>query len=58
MANRKKGPTPEQWAEWAEVRHRMEESLRRHQARTAELREREERRRHRLQRLSFGLLGR
>jgi hypothetical protein len=36
----------------------MEEALRRYEARTAELKKREERRRRRLQRLSFGLLGR
>jgi hypothetical protein len=36
----------------------MEETLRRYEARTLELRQIEERRRRRLQRLSFGLLGR
>jgi hypothetical protein len=49
---------PEQWAEWAEARRRLEASLRRFTARTEELKEQEERRRRRLHRLSFGLLGR
>ena len=57
MAKKKRIP-PEQWAEWAEGRRRMEAALRRFEAKTAELREQEERRRRRLQRLTFGLLGR
>ena len=57
MAKKKRIP-PEQWAEWAEGRRRMEAALRRFEAKTAELREHEERRRRRLQRLTFGLLGR
>ena len=36
----KKRIPPEQWAEWAEGRRRMEEALRRFEARTAELKER------------------
>ena len=53
MAKKRKGPTPEQRADWAEARRRMEEVLRKYEARTEELRELEQRRRRRLQRLSL-----
>jgi hypothetical protein len=55
---KKKGPPPEQWAEWAEARRRMEEAIRRLDVKIEQEHEREQRRRRRLQRLSFGLLGR
>ena len=58
MAKGRKGPTPEQRADWAEACRRMEEVLRKYEARTEELRELEQQRRRRLRRLSLGLLGR
>ena len=58
MAKGRKGQTPEQRADWAEARRRMEEVLRKYEARTEELRELEQQRRRRLRRLSLGLLGR
>jgi hypothetical protein len=54
----RKGPTPEQLADWAEARRRMEAILAKLEARAAAEKEREERRRRRLHHLSFGLLGR
>jgi hypothetical protein len=55
---KKKGPTPEQRAEWAEARRRMEDAIQRLEVKINQEKEREERRRRRLQRVSFGLLGR
>ena len=55
---RKKGPTPEELAKWAETKRLMQERIEWHAARKRERLEREERRRRRLRRLSFGLLGR
>lgn len=55
---KRKGPTPEQRAEWAEARRKMEEIHQRLEARIQEDKAREERRRRRLRRLTFGLLGR
>jgi hypothetical protein len=58
MAKKRRGPTPEQRAEWAATRRRLEQHLERRRARTSEKRVREARRRERLRRLTFGLLGR
>jgi hypothetical protein len=58
MAKKRRGPTPEQRAEWAAVRQRLEEHLARRQARRRDQLAREVRRRQRLRRLTFGLLGR
>ena len=55
---RKKGPTSEELAKWAETKRLMQERIEWHAARKRERLEREERRRRRLRRLSFGLLGR
>lgn len=57
MAKRQ-GPTPEERARWAEARRRLEERLERSEALAQAEKEREERRRARLRRLTFGLLGR
>jgi hypothetical protein len=58
MAKRKRGPTPEQRADWAAARRRLEEHHERLETRLREKRAREARRRERLRRLTFGLLGR
>ena len=55
---KKKRISPEKLAEWAEGRRKMEAALQRFEAQTAEYEVQRERRRRRLQRLSFGLLGR
>ena len=49
---------PETKARWAEARRRLEEMLERHDREREEARQRTEKRRLRLQRLSFGRLGR
>jgi hypothetical protein len=54
----KREPTPEQQAEWDEVKRLLQERIDWHKAQKRARLEREERRRRRLQRLSFGLLGR
>ena len=55
---KKKPIDPELRAQWAEARRQLEERIKYHEAKIQEAREREERRRRRLQRFSFGLLGR
>jgi hypothetical protein len=55
---KRRGPTPEQRAEWAAVRQRLEEHLAPRKARRRDQLAREARRRQRLRRLTFGLLGR
>ena len=53
-----KKTTPEERARWAAARREMEESIARLTAQIEERRAWEERRRRRLRKLSFGLLGR
>ncbi len=55
---RKKEPTPEERAEWAEVKRLLRERIALREAEQREFLEREACRRGRLRRLSFGLLGR
>lgn len=55
---KKKGPTPEEFAQWAEERRPLQEKADRWMERWKAWEEREERRRRRLRRLTFGLLGR
>jgi hypothetical protein len=55
---KKKPIDPELRAEWAEARRQLEGRIKYLDARAEERREREARRRRRLQRFSFGLLGR
>jgi hypothetical protein len=55
---KKPGPTPEQRAEWADLQRTMEAHVTRLGARIEARQEAEERRRRRLRRLTFGLLGR
>ena len=56
MAKRK--PDPEYWAKWHEQRRELEELFARMRERHRLEDEREARRRNRLRRLTFGLLGR
>jgi hypothetical protein len=49
---------PEKEARWAELRRRMQERIEHNERLIHEAREREERRRQRLRRLSFGLFPR
>jgi hypothetical protein len=51
-------PSPERRAEWEEGKRELQERIDLHLARRREVAERLERRRRRLQQLSFGLLGR
>lgn len=55
---RKREPTPEERAEWAEVKRLLQERIALREAERLEFLEREARRRRRLRRLSLGLLGR
>ncbi|MCL4288656.1 MAG: hypothetical protein KJ051_00125 [Thermoleophilia bacterium] len=55
---RKKEPTPEERAEWAEVKRLLRERIALREAEQREFLEREACRRGRLRRLSLGLLGR
>ena len=48
---------PETWARWAEARREFEQAIERLDAKLQVRREYEERRRRRLRRLTFGLLG-
>jgi hypothetical protein len=60
MAKRKKRPiiSPEQRAEWDAAREQLQARIDLHEAIRREEQAQDERRRRRLQRLSFGLLGR
>ncbi len=54
----KKKITPEQRAEWLETRRQLAAAIAQSEDRLRDFRERRERRRARVQRLTFGLLGR
>ena len=58
MANRKRRSDPDRHARWQEGHDEMKRLLEQRKARHREFEEREARRRQRLRRLTFGLLGR
>jgi hypothetical protein len=54
----RKGPTPEELAEWEEGRRKLQQRIEENERWLRMRREQRERRRRRLRRLTFGLLGR